>query len=98
MPLQCTDLALTYNKLGRHADAEAMLAKLRARTGDSGAMVYSAIYAQWGDKSKALEWLETAMRLRDPELEWLRPDPFTDLLRKEPRFPAIERKLKYLTD
>jgi len=88
-------LALTYEKLGRHADAEAMLAKLRARVGDSGAMGYSEIYAQWGDKSKALEWLESAMRLRDPGLEWLRLDPLVDPVRNEPRFQAIERALKF---
>jgi TolB-like protein len=88
-------LAVTYDKLGRHADAEAMLAKIRARIGDSGAMRYSGIYAQWGNTIKALEWLDTAMRPRDPALVWLKLDPFFDPLRKEPRFQAIERALKF---
>jgi TolB-like protein/Tfp pilus assembly protein PilF len=88
-------LAVTYDKLGRHADAEAMLEKIRARIGDSGAVDYSDIYAQWGDTTKALDWLETAMRLRDPDLMWLRLDPFADPLRKEPRFQAVERELKF---
>ena len=30
---------------------------------------YATIYAQWGNRAKALEWLETALRLRDPGLE-----------------------------
>jgi TolB-like protein len=88
-------LAVTYDKLGRHSDAEAMLEKIRARVGDSGAMDYSRIYAQWGSTTKALEWLETAMQLHDPALLWLKLDPFSDSLRKESRFQAIERALKF---
>jgi TolB-like protein/tetratricopeptide (TPR) repeat protein len=90
---QC--LAVIYDKLGRHADAEAELAKLKAAQGDTSAYQYAAIYAQWGNRAKALEWLETALRLRDPGLEWLKTDPLLDPLRKEPRFKAIERELKF---
>jgi len=42
-----------------------------------------------------LDWLEKAMRLRDPGLSSLRADPLMDPLRKEPRFQAIERELKF---
>jgi hypothetical protein len=58
-------------------------------------MHYSGIYAQWGDTTKALEWLDTAMRLHDPALVWLKLDPLSDPLRKESRFQAIERALKF---
>jgi len=88
-------LAVIYNKLGRHADAEAELAKLKATQSDSLAYQYATIYAQWGNRAKALEWLETALRLRDPGLEWLKTDPLLDPLRKQPRFQAIERELKF---
>jgi len=90
---QC--LALAYEKLGRHADAEAMLAKARASEGDAAAYQYATIYAQWGNTPKALEWLDTAMRLRDPGLEQLKTDPLMDPLRKEPRFQAVMRELKF---
>ena len=89
-------LALTYDKLGRHADAQTELAKIKATAGDTGAYAYAAIYAQWGHTAKALEWLETALRLRDPGLESLKTEPLLDPLRKEPRFQAIERELKFL--
>jgi hypothetical protein len=36
-----------------------------------------------------------AMRLRDPGLAYLKTDFLMDPLRKEPRFQAIERELKY---
>ena len=90
---QC--LAVIYDKLGRHADAEAELAKLKAALGDAAAYQYATIYAQWGNRAKALEWLETALRLRDPGLVSLKTDPLLDPLRKEPRFQAIERELKF---
>jgi len=90
---QC--LAVINDKLGRHADAEAELAKIKAAFGDTAGYQYATIYAQWGNLPKALEWLETALRLRDPGLVELKTDPLLDPLRKEPRFQAIERQLKF---
>src|SRR5882762_11114511 len=57
-----------YSKLVRSADAQVMLAKLRAARGDEGAYEYTVIHAQWGDTARALDRLETAMRLHNP---WL---------------------------
>ncbi|MHB8478182.1 MAG: TIR domain-containing protein [Steroidobacteraceae bacterium] len=90
---QC--LAVIYDKLGRHANAEAELAKLKAAQGDTDAYQYATIYAQWGDLPKALEWLETALRLRDPGLVYLKTDPLLNPLRQEARFKAIVRELKF---
>jgi DNA-binding winged helix-turn-helix (wHTH) protein/tetratricopeptide (TPR) repeat protein len=87
-------LAITYQRLARHADAETALAKMRA-PGDRWAYDCAAIYAQWGNTSQALESLESAWRLRVPELRWLKADPLMDPLRKEPRFQAIERALNF---
>jgi TolB-like protein/DNA-binding winged helix-turn-helix (wHTH) protein/Tfp pilus assembly protein PilF len=87
-------LAMTYDKLGRHADAETMLAKDRTLEGDPGAVHLSQVYAQWGETARALDWLEAAVRLRNPDLMYLK-DPLFDPLRKEPRFQAIERELKF---
>ena len=89
---QC--LAVVYGKLGRHTDAEAELAKLKA-LGDGAAYQYATIYAQWGNPAKALEWLETALRLRDPGLSSLKTDPLMDPIREEPRFKAILKELKF---
>ena len=88
-------LAVTYDRLGRHADAETQLAKLKAAQGDDVSYQYVAIYAQWGNTPKALEWLETALRVRDAGLEQMKVDPQLDPLRKEPRFQAVERALKF---
>jgi len=88
-------LALTYDKLGRRSDAETMLQQLRAAYGDAGPVEYATIHAQWGDTTKALESLTTAMRLRNWDLVYVKTDPLLDPLRKDPRFQAIERALKF---
>jgi TolB-like protein/tetratricopeptide (TPR) repeat protein len=88
-------LAVIYDKLGQHAYAEAMLAKFRAAAGEGAAYQYATIYAQWGNRAKALEWLETALRQRYSGPVLLKTDPLLDPLRKEPRFQAIERELRF---
>jgi TolB-like protein len=88
-------LAVTHDKIDRHADATAMLARIQAAHGDAAAYRYADIYAQWGNAANALQWLEKALRLRDPDLEYLKMDPLLDPLRGEPRFQAIERALKF---
>jgi TolB-like protein/Flp pilus assembly protein TadD len=88
-------LALAYHKLGRQGDAETALARFKALEGNAGAYGYATIYTQWGDTPKAYEWLETALQLRDPQLIFLKIDPLLDPLRKEPRFQAVMRELKF---
>jgi len=88
-------LALTYEKLGRHAEALTALARIHEMQGDSAAYQYAAAYGQWGETSKALDWLEKALRLRDPGLSLLQRDPIMDPLRREPRFQAVLQELKF---
>jgi len=90
-------LAIVYHKLNRQSDADAALAAVRAAYGDDASYQYAEIYAQWGNIPKALEWLETAYRTRDPGLLYLKVDPLLDPLRQEPRYKEIERKLKFPT-
>ena len=88
-------LAIAYNKLGQRADAHSMVLKLRGSRGDAAAYHLARIYAQWGNAPEALEWLNTAMRAHSPWIAWLKTDPLVDPLRKEARFQAIERELKF---
>jgi TolB-like protein/Tfp pilus assembly protein PilF len=88
-------LAVTYRKLGHIQDADSTFAKFMKLRGDADAYAYAEIYAQWGDRAEALRWLDTAVRLRDTGLILLKTDPLMDPLRKEPRFQAIERELKF---
>lgn len=88
-------LPLAYEKLGRRAEAQSVLTTAEAEQGDYAAYQFAQIYAQWGSIPKALDWLETAVRLQDPGLEYLKTDPFLDPLRGQPRFQAIENALRF---
>jgi serine/threonine-protein kinase len=88
-------LAAVYERLGRHADAEAVLAKMKAANGDDAAYNYAEIYAQWGNATGALQWLDRAAQLRDSGLSVLKVDPLMDPLHKEPRYQAVVRALKF---
>jgi len=87
-------LAVVYEKLGRHADAQSVVAKM-TMDGDADAFQLAGIYAQWGNVPKSLDWLEKAVHVRDPGLMMLKTDALLDPLRKEPRFQAIDRALNF---
>lgn len=86
---------MVYERLGRSAGAQAELEKIHAAAGDAAAYQYATILAQWGDHQKALGWLETAVRMRDPGLMALKTDPLLDPLHREPHFQAILRQLEF---
>jgi serine/threonine-protein kinase len=88
-------LALAYDKLGRRAEAEAALTALQAAASNAWAYQYAQIYAQWGNASKALDWLDMAYQLKDPGLLFLKTDDLLDPMRQEPRFQAIYAKLNF---
>jgi TolB-like protein len=89
-------LAMTYDKLGRHADAESELARFKAgNPSHDDWYQYAQIYAQWGETGSAISCLDAAMRQRHVALQYVKTDRMLDPLRKEPRFQAIERALKF---
>ena len=87
--------AIVYDRIGRHVDASAELARVKTLAGDSAAFQYVEIYAQWGDHNTALDWLERAVQLRDPGVIYTKTEPLLDPLRAEPRFQAIEHQLRF---
>jgi serine/threonine-protein kinase len=90
-----TCLAIAYDKLGHKSEAQSMVTQMKAEQGDAMAYQFASIYAQWGEISEALDWLEAAYRLKDPGLAWLKVDLLLDPLRKEARFQDVERKLNF---
>ncbi len=86
---------MIYAKLRRQGDARAAMAAVMAGAGDGAAYQYAQIYAQWNDLKSALDWLDKARQLGDPGLIFLRTDALLDPLRREPRFQAIEKALKF---
>jgi TolB-like protein/lipoprotein NlpI len=90
-----TCLAIAYDKLRQTSRAQAQVDAMQKSSGEAMAYQYAEIYAQWVQPLKALDWLETAYRLRDPGLAWFKADSFLDPLRAEPRLQELERKLNF---
>jgi TolB-like protein len=89
-------LALAFERLGQRRESDAQIKWLKEfYGGDQLAYQFAQIYAQRGDRDKAFQWLETALRLRDAGLRRLKTDPLMDPLRKEPRFQAVMRELRF---
>jgi Flp pilus assembly protein TadD len=53
------------------------------------------VYAVVGDKSKALDWLDRAVRNQDDRAEWFRRDPLLASIRQEPRFAEILEPIEH---
>jgi TolB-like protein len=86
---------MVYDRLGRHREAAARVEKITQLGRDAAAYQFAQINAQWGDRKTALDWLDKAMRLRDPGMVYTKVDPLLDPLRNEARFQAVERELKF---
>jgi TolB-like protein/Flp pilus assembly protein TadD len=86
-------LAIAYDKLHRRPEAQAQVAAMKAEMGDAPAYQFAEIYSQWGEIPKALDWIETAYRLKDPGIRSIKTDAFLAPLRAEPRFQEVVRKL-----
>jgi hypothetical protein len=50
-------------------------------------------YIDAGDYGRAIDWLEEAYEVRDPNLPYDIADPVSDPLRSDPRFRALARRM-----
>ena len=87
--LRDSALAIFYQAQGNPEAAQEQLDRLFARYGDGAAYQYSQIHAQWGEKEKALRWLETAVEIHDPGVQNALGDKMIDPLRDEPGFRQV---------
>jgi tetratricopeptide (TPR) repeat protein len=56
----------------------------------------AGLYAWAGEKAQALEWLEKALEVRDPNLpSMLNGDPTFETLRSDPRFQDLLRRMNF---
>jgi hypothetical protein len=76
-------------------DAARQLEQLKTLGGDAAAYSYAGIYAQWGEKAVALQWLSKAVQVGDPHLQLLKVDWELNPLRDNPEFGVIEGKLDF---
>lgn len=90
-------LAHAYARCGRTKDAEAIVDEL---TGDAtkryvAPYLFAVIHAGLGEREKSLAWLERGFDLHDVWMVWLNRDPRFDLLRVEPRFGELLRRMNF---
>jgi serine/threonine-protein kinase len=90
-----TSEALVLARSGDRGGAERKIQRMQSLVGDAATYQYAQIYADLGDKEKALAMLEHAWAVRDPGLFNIRVDALMDPLRKEPRFEALAKKMNF---
>lgn len=80
---------------GNRAAAVPIFAKFKRLYGETSSYQYSAIYAQLGDRERALDALEHALAIRDGGLASIKIDPLLDPIRGEPRFNAVLTEMNF---
>ena len=86
-------LALVYQALGRHAEADAALAEMLEKYGSDSAFQIAEIFAFRGDLEMSFRWLDRAFEQQDPGLTELLNDPLLENLDGDPRYAAFVQRL-----
>jgi TolB-like protein len=82
-----------YDRLGYAVALRKAAAGMAERSGTS--MVIARMYAFAGDRDLASHWLEKAYQDGDSSMVSLKVDPSFDILRDDPRFQALLRKMNF---
>ena len=87
-------LAHIYGRMGRLAEARALVAKVVA-DGDQAAYDVALAYVGMGDADQAFRWLARSVDKRMGSFNELNADPLFDPLRADPRFAALLRRMHF---
>ena len=96
-PDERASLAYAYALAGREADARRILDDLKQRSKRQfiSPCVLAIVHAGLGEKDEAFEWLERAYSSRDFMLTLLKIEPTYDLLRDDPRYADLMRRVGF---
>ncbi len=88
-------MGYVYGRTGRRQEAERLLADLRRRSAGRFASPshFALIYGGLGDADRAFTWLNRAVEVHDTALEYMKVDPSFDMLRGDPRFAELIKKV-----
>jgi TolB-like protein/DNA-binding winged helix-turn-helix (wHTH) protein/Tfp pilus assembly protein PilF len=86
--------ALAYYALGRLEESDGALKKLIATHQNDCAYQIAELYAFRGEADKAFQWLDRAIRQRDPGAPELRSGPLMKSLRQDPRYTLLLEKMR----
>lgn len=82
-------LAIVEHRLGRARAAAEARDRLVEQLADRVLYQQGQVFAQWGERDRALDRLERARSIGDSGLIYARNDPLLDPLRDDPRFAAL---------
>jgi adenylate cyclase len=90
-------LAHAYAAAGDRAEAQRLLETLQARAREKYVPSYwiAFVWVGFGDKDRAIEWMAKARDERSAWLAWANVEPRFDLLRDDPRFRELLRKVGF---
>jgi tetratricopeptide (TPR) repeat protein len=96
-PLMVSALAHAYAVSGNPGEAQRLLEQLFAQSEKVYVSPYyiGIVYLGLGKNGLAMDWLEKAFADRSNGLVFLKVEPELDPLRTDPRFIALELKLKF---
>lgn len=92
-----TGEAIAYDRQGNRDASDGAVARAQQVFGESASYQYAEVYAQRGEKDRALAALDRAWAIHDPGLTNVKIDVFLDPLREEPRFIALQKRLNFPT-
>jgi tetratricopeptide (TPR) repeat protein len=87
-------LAYGYARAGKKAELKDTLERLKHHPAQAPYGL-AQVYAELGDKDRALSLLEKAYEDRSNRLNYLKVDPTFDSLRQEPRFKQLMHKVNF---
>jgi hypothetical protein len=87
--------ALADHDLGNAKEAQQSLNELISKSATTGAYQIAEVYAWWGNKDQAFQWLERAYAQHDGGLTIVKVDPLLRGLRPDPRYTVLLRKMKF---
>jgi TolB-like protein/Flp pilus assembly protein TadD len=87
--------ARTYSKMSRRNDALKMLDKLKqmSKVRYISPYYFALVYTGVGDKDKAFEWLEKALREREGRMTLIKVDALLNELHTDPRFSDLLKRV-----
>jgi TolB-like protein/DNA-binding winged helix-turn-helix (wHTH) protein/Flp pilus assembly protein TadD len=96
-PLMVSALAHARARAGNKEEAEKLLAQLErdAKTKYVSPYYFAIVYLGLGDNDQAMNWLEKAFADRSNGLVFMRVEPELDHLRSNPRFLALQQRLRF---
>ena len=89
-------LASILAATGKRSEASKMAARIAVQSTIDHHIAYSlgAAYAQLGDATQSVRWLDESIRIGFPCYPWFARDPLLQPIRPDPRFIALMDKLR----